>query len=287
MRLADSIADLASRIPDVRSETAFFVQMDGSRAVVEFGVNRVSLPCQGWYPPAAGMAVQVDWRDGRGIVSGPARVLSPVGEITGTGSPKATVNVEGVDYLLYLRGGYTAELGDIVTVNWATGIIEGKVSGQDEPAPPPPPAPVQPTEFRDLVVMPENSGRFQTSWWGREPWASNNNDGIWTYGSRIRDALRGAEVRSIEINLILQQQLGNASVGLHPHPGIPGGAPSINNLVGLSQRSGWVRLPDWWGNHLRDNDGGIGVTAPGGGYNRWQSVALDSWSGALRFSGVR
>lgn len=289
MSAVDLIARQLARVPSVRSETAVFVRMDAGFAVVNIGESTVSLPCQGWYPPIPGMTVQVEWRAGRGIVTGPAGTLSPIGEITGTGSPRATVLVDGVEYLLYLRDGYTAVLGDQVTVDWSAGIITGKVTGVDTPEPPVEPGGPTAQPFADLGVRAWKSGRFESSWWGTDPWASSSNDGIWVYGSRIVDALKGADVTRVFIYLPLIQQLGNCSIGLHTYGDIPGGAPSIGSLVALplGGRSGWVELPAAWGNFLRDNVGGIGVTAPGGGFNKWTSVNLQPLSGALSFSGTR
>ena len=273
----------------MRAETAVFVRMDGSFAVVNIGPSTVRVPCVGFYPPVPGMVVQVEWRNGSPVVTGPANPLNPVGTITSPGTPRATVTVDGETYLLYVRAGYTPSLGDKVTINWTSGIIEGAVTGTDAPAPPPESPPVaQP--FSDLVVRAADSGRFQSSWWGKAPWASNNNRGIWTYGSRVVDALRGASVTRAEVFLPLTEQLGNCVIGLHPHGGIPGGAPSISELTNLpiGRRSGWYQLPDGWGAWLRDNVGGIGVAAPGGGLNKWRGVDTDpAWSGALRFAGSR
>nr|WP_278101170.1 hypothetical protein [Microbacterium proteolyticum] len=285
MSLGEQIARVAASIPSVRSETAVFVRMEGAYAVVNVGLSTIRVANVGWVPPVAGMTVQVEWRDGFPVVSGPARALNPVGVITGAGTPRATVQVDGVDYLLFIRAGYTPTLGDTVTVNWQTGIIEGAITGQDAPETPPEAGNV-PQPFRELVVKAANSGRFQTSWWGPEPWASNNNRGIWTYENRIRETLRDANVTRIEINLSLVESLGNASIGLHNYGSIPGGFPDIHDGYPMPARSGWVELPQWWGNWLRDNVGGIGVWAPGGGYNRWQAVRFDSWSGALRFAGT-
>lgn len=289
MDATDRIAEQLARIPNVRSETAVFVRMDAGLAVINIGESTISLPCQGWNPPLAGMTVQVEWRNGRGIVTGPAATLSPVGVITGTGTPRATVEVDGVEYLLYMRAGYTPVLGHTVTVNWASGTIEGQVTGVDTPTPPVEPGAPTAQTFSDLGVRAWKSGRYQSAWWGTDPWASNSNDGIWVYGSRIRDALKGANVTRIFVYLPLLEQAGNCSIGLHGHADIPGGAPSIGSLIALpiGARSGWVELPAAWGNHLRDNDGGIGVTAPGGGLNRWAGVPMQPLSGALSFSGTR
>lgn len=289
MTVASRIALQFAQVPTVRSETCVFVQMSGAYAVVNVGPNTLTVPTVGWVPPVSGMTVQLEWRAGRPVVTGPARALSPFGVISAAGTPQATVEVDGDEYMLYLRDGYTPTIGDPVTVNWQTGIIEGKITGSESPEPPPTSGGGS-APFSGLVTRAADSGRFQTSWWGKAPWASSSNDGIWVYGERNRDALRGANVTGVEIYLPLQQQIGNASIGLHPHPSIPGGAPSIGSLVNLplGSRSGWVGLPSGWGNWLRDNNGGIGVLAPGGsGYTKWAGVDTDGLSGALRFSGSR
>jgi hypothetical protein len=290
MSVASRIARQLAKVAPVRAETCVFVQMDGAHAVVNVGDSTITVPVVGWVPPASGMTVQMEWRAGSAVVTGPAKALSPFGVITSAGTPQSTVEVGGVEYMLYLRDGYTPTLGDPVTVNWMTGIIEGKITGATTPDPPPT------SGGSGGVLDPANpvraidSGRYQTSWWGNDPWASSSNDGIWVYGSRVRDFLRGGNVATIEIYLPLQSQLGLCQIGLHPHASIPGGAPSITSLVDLplGSRAGWVRLPDSWGNWLRDNDGGIGVLAPGGaGMTKWTGTRLDGSSGALRFTGIR
>ena len=290
MSVASRVARQLAAIPSVRSETCVFVQMSGAYAVVNIGNSTISIPSVGWVPPVSGMTVQVEWRGGSPVMTGPARALSPFGVITAAGTPLSTVLVDGMSYDLYLRDGYVPTLGDAVTVNWQTGIIEGKITGTTTPDPPPTSGGTGATLDPSNPVRATDSGRYQTSWWGNDPWASSSNDGIWVYGSRVRDFLRGANVATIEINLPLQSQVGACQIGLHPHSGIPGGAPSITSLVDLplGSRSGWVRLPDSWGNWLRDNDGGIGVLAPGGaGYTKWTGTRLDGYSGALRFTGTR
>lgn len=285
----DQILASLDKIPSVRSITGVFVRMDGAFAVVNVGDSTITIPCVGFYPPAAGMVVQVEWRDGKPAVTGPARPLNPIGTIAATGSPRATVTVDGVSYLLYYRSGYSPSVGHTVEINWATGIIQGQVTGVDTPTQPdvkPPGA----SSFSNLKVKARDSGRYQGSWWGNsDPWASNSNDGIWTYGDRIKDAIKGATISRIEIYLPLLSRLGNCSIGTHPHASIPGGAPSISNLeaLSLSNRSGWTRLPTSFASYLAAGGRGIGVTAPGGGLNKWRGVDLDSDSGALRFTGTR
>lgn len=285
---ADDIARALAGGSSSRSETGVFVRMEGRFAVVNIGTSTVTIPCVGFYPPVVGMAVRVDWVNGSPAVTGPVRPLNPLGKITATGTPRATVTVDGVPYLLWLRSGYTPTLGDDVEINWATGVIQGKVTGVTTPEVPPESGGGGAVPF-DLTVRAANSGRFQASWWGNDPWASNSNDGIWVYENRVLDSVAGGQIATIDIYLPLVEERGNCSIGIHPHPTIPGGAPSISSLtpLPLGSRGGWLRLPPFYGTFLSAGGRGIGMTAPGGGYNVWRGTAADGMSGALRITGTR
>lgn len=292
MSLAERIVQPRATRNRTRSELAVFRRMVGMFAEVNIGDATVQVPCDGFYPPIPGMSVRVQWVDGSPSVAGPARPLGARGTITGTGTPKATVNVDGVDYQLFVRSGYTPVVGHTVSVDWSFegGLITGQVTGFETPTAPGGNDQVS-KPFSGLVVRAAASGRYEAGpgWWGNDPWASSNNSGIWTYGARLKDALAGASVSSVEIYLPLLEERGLASVGTHAHREIPSGAPSIANLSALATggRDGWVRLPNW-GAYLASGDRGIGVVAPGGGgYSRWAGVLSDPSSGALRFSGTR
>lgn len=269
------------------SETAIFVRMDGRFAVINIGTSTITVPCIGISPPVPGMSVRVDWVNGSPAVMGPAVSLNPLGVMTGTGTPKATVMVDGVEYTLFLRDGYTPTVGDQVEINWWTGIIQGKVTGAESPTPPSESG--GGSDAFTVTVRAANSGRYQSGsgWWGNDPWASASNDGIWVYGNRVRDAVGSGSVSRVEIYLPLSQQVGVASIGVHPHPSIPGGAPSISSKTSLPQgrRSGWQVLPASFGPYLAA--GGRGVAVADGGYNIWRGTSTDSLSGALRISGYR
>ena len=281
--LAQKLAGLTS----ARSETAQFVRMDGRLAVVNIGSSTVTVPCVGFYPPVTGMPVRVDWVNGSPAVTGPVRPLNPLGVLTATGNPRATVTVDGVEYSLFYRDGYTPTVGDAVEVNWATGIIQGKITGSDSPTPP--------AESGggavpfDVIVRAENSGRYQagSGWWSNWPRASVRNVGIWTYGNRIRDAVGSGTVTRAEIYFPLEQQVGVANIGVHAHPSIPGGAPSITSKANLpyGSRSGWQALPDGYGAYLAAGGRGIGVAD--GGDTIWRGTAADGLSGAIHLYGTR
>lgn len=292
MNDAEFLAHRMAGLTSARSETGVFVRMDGRFAVVNIGTSTVSVPCVGFYPPVVGMPVRVDWVNGSPSVTGPVRPLNPLGTITATGNPRATVMVDGVTYSLFYRDGYTPAVDDAVEVNWATGIIQGKITGAETPE--------SPGESGgggapfDVTVRALNSGRFQggSGWWGNDPWASSSNQGIWVYGSTIADAVGGGTVTAAYVFLPLISQVGLASIGAHDHPSIPGGGPSLlpSSLVPLplGGRNGWVALTASVGQYLAAGGRGLGVLAPGGnGYTRWRGTASDGMSGAVRLIGVR
>ncbi len=287
MSNAETVARKIAAQGTIRSEVAVFVRMDGRFAVVNIGTVTITAPCVGFYPPVVGMPVRVDWVNGSPAVTGPVTPLNPLGVISGTGAPKATVSVDGVEYMLYYREGYTPTVADQVEINWATGVIQGKVTGVDAPDAPPESG-AGSTPF-DVTVRAANSGRYQagSGWWGSDPWASSSNDGIWVYDNRVRDAVGGGTVTGIQIYLPLIQQVGVAAVGVHPHPSIPGGAPAIEAKTDLPQgrRSGWQTLPTSFGVYVAE--GGRGIAVADGGYNKWRGTAADALSGALRLTGTR
>lgn len=290
---ADDVARRFAEHAPSRAETGVFVRMDGRFAVVNVGTSTITIPCIGFYPPVVGMAVRVDWVGGSPAVTGPVRPLSPLGKITATGAPRATVTVDGTAYLLYYRSGYTPTLGDDVEINWATGIIQGPVTGVDNPETPGESGGGSKTPF-SVTVRASGSGRYQpgSGWWGADPWASSSNTGIWTYGTRVLDAVAGGTVATCQIYLPLISELGLASIGVHGYQAIPSGAPVIPGgslmPLPLGGRSGWVSLTQSVGAYLASGAGGVGVLAPGGsGYTRWRGITTDGLSGALLITGTR
>lgn len=279
-------------IPTIRSHTATFVRMVGGLAVINTGDTQITVPCVGYYPPVVGDTVQVEWRNGSPAVVGPAVPRNPIGTITGTGSPKAEVTVDGVAYLLPYRAGYTPTVSDSVEVNWATGVIQGALS-EAPVSPEEPSSPGGGSASFDVTVLAAGSGKYDfawSNWWGgSEVWASNNNQGIWWYGNAFRTAVgAGASISRLLIYLPLISQVGNCSIGVHAHPSRPGGAPTIGSAVPLSPRGGWVELPDSFATYLQAGGRGVGVTAPGGGLTKWRGApSPDSRSGALRAIGTR
>lgn len=296
MTVADVIGAALSQIPSVRQETAVFLGMESGRARVRVGGNEIVLPFVGVYPPAAGAAVQVEWRDGRGLVVGPTQPRSSLGVVTAVEPPNVTVEIGGVLFTMRHLRSYSPSVGDNVVVQW--GEDGGTCLGTTDappPPPPPPPQPVQPPTTTpqpfEVTVRATDSGRFQSSWWGNDPWASSSNRGAWVYGDRIRDAMRGAaSYHSLEVFLPMISEVGRCQIGIAHLGGIGGGSPHITDLIELplGRRNGWVGVPHTWLDQLKDGGRGIGVLAPGGaGWTKWRGTRADAASGQLLIRGTR
>ncbi|MFZ4843959.1 hypothetical protein [Mycetocola saprophilus] len=287
--VATLIAQVASDIPQVQSYTATFVRMDKSFALVNIGPNTVPARCSGFYPPVTGMTVQVIVQNGQLIVVGPAVPLHPLGKIKSAQTPKATVTVDGKDYLLGVRVGYTPVVGDDVEINWTTGVIQSKIAGAPTPEPPPTGGGSS-APFSGLLVQASASGNWWTggpSWNSTDPWASTSNTGAWFYGTAIQAALAGASISSAEVYLPAQNLQGTVSLGLHPHPDQPPGAPAVSSLAALGRATGWVPLPAGFAESLQNGSNrGIAVRSTNG-FNRFSGVPRDPLSGAMRFAGTR
>lgn len=292
MNDAEVLARRMAQQTTARSETGQFVRMDGGLAVVNIGTSTVTIPCVGFYPPVAGMSVRVDWVNGSPAATGPVRPLNPLGVITAPGTPRSTVSVDGVEYSLFYRDGYVPAVDDQVEINWATGIIQGKITGSDTPDTPGESGGGS-TPF-DVTVLAAGSSRYQSGsgWWGNDPWASSSNQGIWVYGSRISDAVGAGTVTEAYVFLPLISQVGLAAIGAHDYASIPGGGPYIlpSSLIDLplGGRNGWIALTPSVGQYIAAGSRGLGVLAPGGGgYTRWYGTSSDAMSGAVRLIGVR
>lgn len=296
MNFAEAVRGKLSRTPIVQSTVGVFVEMVSGLARVNLQGSAVDIRCDGWYPPAPGMPVRVEVLNGQMRVAGPSQALPARGVVTavGGGSTSATVDTGSGVYTLPVLAPYSPLVSDTVVINWMSGHILGQEASAPATSTPETAGGVG-SAFTDLLVQPTGSGKYDETydnWWAPpEVWASNNNKGIWVYGGRF-GALAGADVTKSEFHFPRPiRAAGAAYIGLHAYSGIPGGEPSVTDLVAVpaDRRSGWFELPGWWGNHLRDNpDAGIGVTS-GAGDNRWPGVgqAGGGQSGWMRFSGNR
>lgn len=296
MSVGDRVARLAASVPSVSAKVGRFVAMDGSFAVVTVGSSVLRLPLEGRYTLIPDEPVRLQSVNGNMRVTGPTRPRNPRGEVVADSTVldplKAVVRVDGVDYELGWQGAYTPMVGDMVIIHWDSLTIMGEESSAPDvvvPVVPGTPA----AAFDNLLVQATGSGGYFGGTLRRDdPWASPSNEGFWFYSGALA-ALAGANITRTEIYLPLfyDANYGGgdlARVGLHTAPDRTNDTPSLSSLVTLSPESGWVRLPDEWGNHFRDNPThGVGVDVPSSGFFRWRGVPSDGLSGALRFAGTR
>lgn len=282
---ADILGARVKALPSVERRTAVFVGMVGNLAQVNAGGAPILVPCVGFTVPIPGMVVQLERQNGQYVVTGPAVAQTPIGVISGTGSPQAQVTVAGVAYPLYYNSNYAPTLGDTVVIDWPAQMITGKVTGSTSGTTPDTtsggPADVLPGD----PVLAFDSGQYRSRWQANDVRASDTVSGAWFYNGRVAAALAGATVTRAWIYLPLRQQLGVCNIGTHPYSTIPGGSTGISSSTALSPRGGWVDIPLSFIGALAAS-GGIAVTS-GNGDNQWSGTQADALSGALRFQGTR
>lgn len=293
MNLGDTITRKLAEIPKVSTAVGVFVGLTPEGlARVNVQGSTVDVRLDGWNPPIPGMPVRVETLNGIMRVKGPSQALATRGEVIDVlgGGVSATVLIDGDEYTLPVMAPYSPMVTDTVVVNWQSGHILGEEASAPETSTPDQ-VPSGGVGFNNLLIQAHSSGKYDDdflNWYGSgDVRASNNNVGAWFYSGRFA-SLAGANISRIEIYLPPPwRAVGALFFGLHGHPTRPGGDPGIGSLVSRAQRSGWLDLPDTWGNLLRDNPTwGIGVTS-GAGDNQWPGVPQDGLSGALRFTGTR
>jgi hypothetical protein len=281
------VARELARIPEVKTKLAILVERVGSRVVVNIGLTSVTLPFVGLYLPPVGHAVQMDYRDGRWVVSGPASPLPGEGTITTASTPRAVVTAWGVPYTLRHASSYTPVLNDLVGITWSAdeGIIDGKLSaasGVTPPATNPGGGGLQtyhPPQFTAIDSGSWNGSR----WWTNDVYASASNDGAFFYGSKIRDTIPdSASIISCGVYIPIRTINVNApgQMRLHLNATKPGGAPTFSGSASpIPATSGWHPVPNAWIDVLKSGNGGIGFD--GGGYWIIRGNGSDAQAGAL------
>jgi hypothetical protein len=287
---AQALQRSLKRVPDVDQMVAKFLTRDGVLASVQFGEGApVSIPAVGQYPPWPGDSVQVERRNGRLVMTGPTVAKSGMGTITATGTPKATVVCDGVEYLLPYRDGYTPVVSDDVEINWVTQVIQGKVTTLVPPPVVDPGTGGGTAGPFDFTFPAQQSGTWNgTRWQSNDVQASDHNMGAWFYGATLADTLRDDwTVTGTFIYLPLVQELNVCNIGLHGATEMdPGSWPGSTADIPLDPRSGWVQLPNEFGAGLNVFGGGITVTS-GNGLNVWLGTQSDGASGSLHITGTK
>ncbi len=118
---------------------------------------------------------------------------------------------------------------------------------------------------------------------GDEVWCSDGNRGCWFYGGAIADTIpNGAKIQSVRVyvpEFYNQFPTSKATIGLHNKTG-KSGAPTITSATTISAGTGWKKLPNSFGDALKDGSKeGLGTN--GGGYHKFTGRSGDNQSGYL------
>lgn len=287
MDYASRVAEQFARITPVQSKLGIFVERAGTHAVVNLGDGTVRLPFVGMYLPPSGHPVQVESRDGKTVVTGPARPLPGAGVIVTVNAPYAAVLAWDIMYTLPYRAGYEPSSGHNVEISWSAdgGVIQGQVSAiSDDPTPdvvPPPSG----GSFHPAPFTAIDSGTYNPAygkWISGDVWASTSTTSAWFYGSKVVDSIPDAATITLARIYLPPRSTSGAAPILQAHSAAtkPGGAVTfIGSGYPLPARAGWVDIPAAFIDHLKVNGGGLGFNH--GGYNIYAGVGSDGLSGAL------
>lgn len=277
------------RLPDrepARRKNGIYVRRDGDLVRVNVGDRSVSLRFAGLMLPPPGHPVELEQRDQEVVVTGPARPLPTEGTVTVAGSPRATVNAWGVDYVLRINPAYTPVIGDLVTIQWGTdeGTIIGKQSAAAASSSPSENGGGGVTRYHPAPFRMIDSGTYRAGagWWTRTVRA-NVDDGAWFPGAKIKHTIPdSARIISARIYLPVISVViaADGQLRLHTHATKPVGAPTFTgSAVPVEPHTGWVPVPTSWIDVLKAGDGGIGFD--GGGQWVCAGTDTDALSGAL------
>jgi hypothetical protein len=277
-----------AKTPTMDAFLGTYVSRSGAFAVVNVGDQTVTVPNVGQYMPQQGDSVQLELRNGKLVMTGPSSPKPATAKVTVTGSPTITVqDADGVTYQLGYLSTYTPTLDDIVSINWFSGMVEGKPTQALNPDAP---ATNTPATTKPFVYefQATNSGSFGSRWFTNDVWSSDSNDGAWFYGPQIADTLKDTALISrvqIWINVRTVNVEGTSNVGVHNSLSIPAGNVSLSSLNALQLNTGWMDLPIAFGDFLKANYGGIGIHQ--GHYKIFRGTQSDAQSGRLRITGAQ
>lgn len=289
MTLGSVIFDLLGDKAKVTMWLGQFVALDGVWAMVDISngdeAGRIPARVTTPYRPEVGEQVFVVAIDGKYFLLGPAMPKPAQGTVSAVGPNTATVATDQGDVTATIGVGMTLSAGQVVKLFWSDGahVLAALTAAPTPPAPPPPPN-SGPSTHVDVFTAVDAGSFSGGRWWQPQPWASDSTLGAWFYGSKVRDTLRGATVRKVELFASVAQRFGNLpNFGYHPHGAKPAAGPSIQAARAIDVADGrWITLPVSFGQYLADNVGGIGLVH--GGYNKFRSLAADAQSGALRIT---
>lgn len=277
--VGDDLARVLTAVPTTGLHTATFVGMIGHLARVRIADVDIDVPIVGAAILRAGETVQMMWLDGSGIVLGPAVPRPSFGTVTAVEPPYATVDVDGSAFSFPYRIGAAPVTGDLVEINWASGIIGGAVSARPV-SPVIPPAPTPPDQDVEYVIRALSSWRYETEWIEGDPRTGPGITSIWIYGD-LTGTLDGVTLTSIDILLPSAGGADTITIGTHTTTTDPVDPPNLTNLTPTTDAGGWTPIPTALAAAILA--GGVGIT--GDAESAWTGVLSDPSSGALRFRG--
>lgn len=265
-----------------------YVSNDGVRGTVDVGGGRIPADFCG-YVPHVNESVWVLFVNGTATILGPTKMRSGIGTVASAPSGnRVAVTTDGGTETVPYASGLSLSVGQVVRLGaWNDGGFVYAVMSTTPvfQAPPANTGGGQTNFSQTFVARDSGSYRGGNGWWTGEVWSSDNNTGAWFYGSSIADTIPNtATITRVQLYIAARQiQYAGPNFGAHGSAGKPGGNISFGTgtqSVGIY--NGWVDLPGFIGNYLRDNAGGIGIDH--GGYSIMKSIQQDASSGAVAIS---
>lgn len=261
--------------------------LDGVQALVDFSGGRVPVSFATAFRPELNEAVWVLIVDGVPFLLGPTVPKPYDGTIVSTSGGFAVVDTDIGQVTATYEFGATLSASQQVKLIWGNGchIVSVMSAVADPPiVPDPAPNPTPSTYTKTITANSSSSYQSGYGWRTNDVWSSAHNQGLWFYGTKIRDTIPDtATIDSAQVYLPHPiQLLGARPFGRHAYGSKPSGAPTLTAESTLGGTSGWVSIPtsliDW----LKANVGGVGFDI--GGYNIWPGTQSDGQSGALRIT---
>lgn len=282
MSAADETAKALAAVPGVRRERGLCVAVDEAMGLAEMnmGGGRQWVPMLG--RPTVGHDAWVLYIKDQPLLIGPVyRAVWAVVSGAPDGGKVTVLRDDGVTSTLPYAASLDLVLGDRVTINWASGLVDAEPASEPVAVLPDAPAPATGGE-KTLVFQPTDSGTQNAgsgSFWSQLVWASNTTRGAYFYRG-IADSLPdNAVIVSVRIFLNSEQTQGdNPNIGLHDL-GSKSGVLTVTNQVAVPKGTGWKDLPPSFGDLLKVG-AKLGVGTNQGGFNKFSAARVNN-SGAL------
>jgi hypothetical protein len=282
---ADLLLTLLQSKSDARLVAGVYRGLLGMRATVDFEGGRVPAHFATAWRPAVNDNIWVLIVGGVAWLLGPTGPLASDATVVSVASGFATCSSDVGTIIATYEFGTTPTAGQQVKVihNGGYHIIAVKSTS---PAPTPPGGGVStPVGEFTQTFLAVDAGSFQSYWWNSQVWAQSSGQGAWFYGTKIPGTIpAAATILSVEVYCSVVSLFGGDPVWVvHGLPTRPAGSPALSGGTAIHvSGSGWLALPTSFGNQLKAGGGGYGLGLNHGGLNKFNSLAADPQSGAIR-----